>query len=242
MLADHERCERSDRLLHTEKGSQHGHSSRGGSRWTCLCGSRLSTQYRPEVLEAVEQSAQMYPDVPFSRCGMQISQFGVVAVTVKRLPRFPLHEYQHLTRIDVADNPARWKPVPSATTRPPCRATSAGERRRVGAVLVCVGDVEEVQRINGHGRRRYVATTMHQRFASYCRPTSCSTESLGSSPSTTAGDCHVLQGDKRPRGCQGTRWSAASRPVAMRTIDCRGARHVASTTRQTPSINASATA
>ena len=36
--------------------------------------------------------------------------------------------------------------------------------------------------------------------------------------------------------------SAASRPVVIRTIDCRGARHVASTTRQWPSTNASATA
>ena len=36
--------------------------------------------------------------------------------------------------------------------------------------------------------------------------------------------------------------SAASRPVAMRTKVCRGARSVPSTTRQCPSTNASATA
>src|SRR5208337_3152609 len=63
---------------------------------------------------------------------------------------------------------------------------------------------------------------------SYRKLTSWSTESLGSSPSTTA-VIVVLFNVMAPLWLSRKAVSAASRPVAMRTMDCRGARHVAST-------------
>ena len=71
--------------------------------------------------------------------------------------------------------------------------------------------------------------------------TSSSTESAGSSPSTDRGDRQLFS-VMPPLWLSRNAVSAASRPVAMRTIVCRGARHVASTTRHWPSTNASATA
>lgn len=65
--------------------------------------------------------------------------------------------------------------------------------------------------------------------------------SSGSSPSTTAATMDSFN-TICPPWLSRKAVSAASRPVVMRTIVCRGARQVASTTRQRLSTTASATA
>ncbi len=58
-------------------------------------------EQRPQVVEAVEQ----VPDVgrrTVLPVGVQIGQFGIVAVTVEGVLRLPLDENQHLAWLDLA--------------------------------------------------------------------------------------------------------------------------------------------
>lgn len=114
-----------------------------------------------------------------------------------------------------------------------------GEAAIPGAVLHLVRGPPDVHRLLREDPARVAELdTLRPR---YRRLTRSSTESLGSSPSATAVTimfCNAMA----PLWLSRNAVSAASRPVAIRTIDWRGARHVASTARQAPSTNASATA
>src|SRR4051794_4807958 len=77
---------------------------------------------------------------------MQIGELGVVAIAVERRLRLPLHKDEHLPRVDPADH--RVAKLAERDDPPAVRLHLFRRAARIGKVLVLVGDVEEVQRID----------------------------------------------------------------------------------------------
>ncbi len=110
---------------------------------------RSAAKQRTEVLEPVEHP----PDVAAGAVppqGMQLDEVRIGKKRIKRLTVSPLHEHERLPRRGVPDL-RRMIGVQAERNH---RATVAGHRlrraARVRAVVLVVGEVEQVQRVQTH--------------------------------------------------------------------------------------------
>src|SRR5260370_8903646 len=80
---------------------------------------------------------------------VQVLERRIVAIAFEWLLRAPLHEDQHLAGLEVTlhavAEPAQGDDSPAVSLDLPCGAT------RVGQVLRPIGDVEQIQRVDGAG-------------------------------------------------------------------------------------------
>ena len=85
------------------------------------------------------------PRFPFP-VRVQVGQRGVLTVALKGRPRLPFDQDEHLPGSDVADRalpePAQGQHAPSVP------GDLAGRPARVGQVLLTVGDIEQVERVD----------------------------------------------------------------------------------------------
>ena len=111
----------------------------------------VSLQDGPEVFQLVEEVPDVLVRALFP-VRVQVGELRVVAVAVERLLRFPLDEDQHLARRQV---PHRClAELAQGDHAPAVRSHFPRRLLRVGQVLVLVGDVEEVEGVDGVGHQR----------------------------------------------------------------------------------------